>query len=441
MKWNKGLMAGAAAVAAACMALSGCGGASSGGSSSSSSGSVSNGGKVEITYIHRLPDKSGMTSVEQIVSRWNKENPNIQVKPIHFNGNASDLIKKLETDVKAGNAPDLAQAGYSEIPELFTKGLLEDVTAEADQYKGNFAEGPYGNMTIGGKTFGLPQDTGPLVYYYNKTEFDKLGISVPKTQGELLESAKKAAAQGKYIMSFQADEAGNMLSGLAGASDPWYTIEGDAWKVDTQTSGSKAVAKVYQQLLDDKAATTNPRWDPSFDASLQKGELIGTIGAAWEAPLLMDSMADKGKGDWRVAQIGDWFDNGEKTGPDGGSGVVALKGIKHKAEAMKFLDWFNTQIDDLTSQGLVVAATTGSAKTPASWSEFYGGQDVMAEFAAANGNLASFSYIPGFSAVGTAMKEKAADAADGKAKVETIFDVAQTASVDTLKDYGLSVAQ
>lgn len=441
MKWNKGLMAGAAAVAAACMALSGCGGASSGGSSSSSSGSVSNGGKVEITYIHRLPDKSGMTSVEQIVSRWNKENPNIQVKPIHFNGNASDLIKKLETDVKAGNAPDLAQAGYSEIPELFTKGLLEDVTAEADQYKGDFAEGPYGNMTIDGKTFGLPQDTGPLVYYYNKTEFDKLGISVPKTQGELLESAKKAAAQGKYIMSFQADEAGNMLSGLAGASDPWYTIEGDAWKVDTQTSGSKAVAKVYQQLLDDKAATTNPRWDPSFDASLQKGELIGTIGAAWEAPLLMDSMADKGKGDWRVAQIGDWFDNGEKTGPDGGSGVVALKGIKHKAEAMKFLDWFNTQIDDLTSQGLVVAATTGSAKTPASWSEFYGGQDVMAEFAAANGNLASFSYIPGFSAVGTAMKEKAADAADGKAKVETIFDVAQTASVDTLKDYGLSVAQ
>ncbi len=441
MKWNKGLMAGAAAVAAACMALSGCGGASSGGSSSSSSGSVSNGGKVEITYIHRLPDKSGMTSVEQIVSRWNKENPNIQVKPIHFNGNASDLIKKLETDVKAGNAPDLAQAGYSEIPELFTKGLLEDATAEADQYKGDFAEGPYGNMTIGGKTFGLPQDTGPLVYYYNKTEFDKLGISVPKTQGELLESAKKAAAQGKYIMSFQADEAGNMLSGLAGASDPWYTIEGDAWKVDTQTSGSKAVAKVYQQLLDDKAATTNPRWDPSFDASLQKGELIGTIGAAWEAPLLMDSMADKGKGDWRVAQIGDWFDNGEKTGPDGGSGVVALKGIKHKAEAMKFLDWFNTQIDDLTSQGLVVAATTGSAKTPASWSEFYGGQDVMAEFAAANGNLASFSYIPGFSAVGTAMKEKAADAADGKAKVETIFDAAQTASVDTLKDYGLSVAQ
>lgn len=102
MKWNKGLMTGAAAVAAACMALSGCGGASSSGGAS---GGSSSGGKVEITYIHRLPDKSGMTSVEQIVSRWNKEHPDIHVKAIHFNGNASDLIKKLETDVKAGNAP------------------------------------------------------------------------------------------------------------------------------------------------------------------------------------------------------------------------------------------------------------------------------------------------------------------------------------------------
>ena len=89
----------------------------------------------------------------------------------------------------------------------------------------------------------------------------------------------------------------------------------------------------------------------------------------------------------------------------------------------------------------MVAATTGTAKTPASWSEFYGGQDVMAEFATANSHLGNFSYIPGFSAVGTAMKEKAADVAAGKAKAESIFEAAQTASVDTLKDYGLSVAQ
>ena len=66
---------------------------------------------------------------------------------------------------------------------------------------------------------------------------------------------------------------------------------------------------------------------------------------------------------------------------------------------MKFLDWFNTQVPDLVSQGLVVAATTEAAKTPAAWSEFFSNQDIMAEFKKANDNMASFNYIPGFSAV------------------------------------------
>ena len=60
-------------------------------------------------------------------------------------------------------------------------------------------------MQIGGKAYGLPQDTG-LTYFYNAKEFEKLGITVPKTADELIATAKKTAAQGKYIMTFQPDE-------------------------------------------------------------------------------------------------------------------------------------------------------------------------------------------------------------------------------------------
>lgn len=56
------------------------------------------------------------------------------------------MIKKLETDVKAGNARILHRVGYAEVPEVFTKGLLEDVTEEAAKYKSDFAEGPYSMM-------------------------------------------------------------------------------------------------------------------------------------------------------------------------------------------------------------------------------------------------------------------------------------------------------
>lgn len=434
---NKRIVAALAAVAAMGIGLAGCGGSDTAGDTKPGS----DGGVVNITYMHRLPDSEGMTLVNDIVAKWNKEHPNIQVKATKFDGNAADMIKKLETDVKAGNAPDLAQVGYAEVPEVFTKGLLQDVTDEAAKYKDDFASVPFALMQVDGKTYGLPQDTGPLTYFYNAAEFEKLGITVPKTADELIATAKKTAAQGKYIMTFQPDEGMMTMSGTSGASGEWYKTEGNAWKVDTQTAGSKAVAKVYQQLLDDKSALTNPRWDPSFDASINKGQLIGTVAAAWEAPLFISSAGGTGKGEWKVAQLPDWFGNGTKTGSDGGSGVAVLKGSKHPAEAMKFLDWFNTQVPDLVSQGLVVAATTEAAKTPAAWSEFFSNQDIMAEFKKANDNMASFSYIPGFSAVGSAMNETAAKAATGDAKVSDIFDTAQTTSVEALKNAKLPVKE
>lgn len=49
--------------------------------------------------------------------------------------------------------------------------------------------------------------------------------------------------------------------------------------------------------------------------------------------------------------------------------------------------------------------------------------------------------MPGFSAVGAAMKQTAAKAADGSAKVSDVFDTAQKTSVDTLKNLGLSVKE
>lgn len=437
--FNKRFMAGLATVAAMGIALAGCGSAGNG--TANEGGDTKTDEVVNITYLHRLPDSEGMTLVNDIVAKWNKDHPNIQVKATKFDGNASEMIKKLETDVKSGEAPDLAQVGLAELPEVFAKGLVEDVTEYAEKYKDHFAEGVYKLMTIDGKAYGLPQDTGPLTYFYNKAEFEKLGISVPTTQAELIESAKKAAAAGKYIMSYQPDEVGNMFSGLAGASEPWYTNDGTTWTVNTETAGSKAVADVFQQLIDAKAVLTTERWVPDFDAALQNGTLIGTVAAAWEAPLFMDSSGGTGAGEWQVTQIGDWFGNGTKTGADGGSGVAVMKGSEHKAEAMEFLDWFNTQVPDLVSQGLVVAATTEAAKTPTKWAEFFGGQDIMAEFATANANMGDFTYIPGFSAVGAAMKETAATAVDGSGKVADIFSTAQTTSIETLKNLGLKVAE
>lgn len=432
MRKNR-FMVGFAAIAAMGMVLAGCG------SKSSSDKKANSDEPITITYVHRLPDGDGMVLVKDIVARWNKEHPKIQVKATKFPGKSNELAKKLVEDVKSGNAPDIAQFGYAEFPENYVNGIFQDVTKYADKYKGNYVESAFKLVQFDGKTYGLPQDTGPLVYYYNKAEFEKLGIKLPTNKDELLTAAKTAAEKGKYIMAYEPDEVAGIIGGLAGASASWYKVDGDKWKVDTNTSGSKAVAEVFQSLLDSKSAFISQRWASSFDAGLKEGKLIGTVGAAWEAPLLTGSLGGVGKGEWRVAQVGDWFGNGKKTGPDGGSGLAILKTSKHPAEAIEFANWFNTQLDDLTTQGLVLAATTGAQTTPKAWAEYYGGQDIMKEFATASANMGDFTFIPGWSAVMAAMAEAGGHAGDNSGKVADIFTAAQKSSIDALKSYGLKV--
>lgn len=434
-------MASVAAIVAGTLVLGACG-SSSGGSGSpgkAASQSAAASGPVTIKYLHRLPDGEGMTKVADIVKKWNSEHPDIKVEATKFPGKANELMPKLEADVKAGTAPCLVQSGYSEVPDMYVKGLVQDVTNEAEKYKGHFS-GACGQMSVGGKVVGLPQDTGPLVYVYNEAEFKKLGIGVPKTSSELLSSAKKAAAKGKYILGFEPDEAQNWLSAQAAAAGAvWYSAEGDKWKVDTNGDKSKVVADFWQKALDDKSAVTDARWSDAYTKDLVSGKLIGNIVAAWETGFMLDAL-DKTSynGQWRVVQLPS-FGGSDMTGPDGGSGVAVVKGCKYPAQAMQFNDWFNTQVNDLATQGLVPAAK-GQVTTPEKMKKQFGGQDVMAELAKANERLApKFGYIPGFTVVGTKMNEKGAGAAAGKAKVGDIFHTAQDTSVQALKDAGLPV--
>ncbi|MCD2442870.1 extracellular solute-binding protein [Agromyces sp. SYSU K20354] len=409
-----------------------------------SSDAPSNGGDsspVTISYLHRLPDGEGMTPVADIVKKWNDENPDIQVEATKFDGASGDMILKLETDINAGNGPCLAQLGYAEVPQMFVKGLVEDVADEAAEYADDFSAGAYGMMQVGDAVVGLPQDTGPLVYFFNATEFEKLGLAVPETIDQLASEAATSAASGKYLAAFTPDEAMYWLSAQsAAAGDTWFTTEGDEWSVDAEGPGSQKVAAFWQGLVDDKQVITTERWGEGFTQALNDGSLIGHVGAAWEAGFLLDSLdGTPAEGQWRVAQLPD-FGAGQVSGPDGGSGVAVMKGCEHPAEAMEFNAWFNTQIDDLASQGLVVAAN-GTPQTSEKMLRQFGGQDVLAELATASANLnPDFTYAPGFASL-TKMNETAAGVPDGTSTVADVFTTAQTTAVATLQDLGLPVAE
>lgn len=401
----------------------------------------SDGEPVTLTYHHRLPDGEGMTPVNDIVAKWNEENPDVQVEATKFDGEADEMALKLETDINSGEGPCLAQVGYGEVPDLFVKGLLQDVGQEAQQYENNYADGAYAMMDVGGTVVGLPQDTGPLVYYYNKAAFDELGIEVPTTAEELSEAASETAGQEQYALAFTPDEAHYWLSGQAAAAgDTWFAPDGEEWVVDTDGDGTEVVAEFWQELVDNEETLVQERWGDGFTQALTDGSLIGHIGGAWEAGILLEPLdGTEDEGQWRVAQLPS-FGNGDVTGPNGGSGVAVMDGCEHPAEAMEFNDWFNSQVDDLATQGLVVASNN-TPSTPEQISRQFGGQDVYEEMNTANEALnADFVYPPGFSSV-SAINSTASHAGDGSVPVSEVFSDAQTTSVEALENLGLSVAE
>ncbi|WP_405219502.1 ABC transporter substrate-binding protein [Agrococcus sp. Ld7] len=430
-----------AVAAAAATALLVAARSSTAGEADPSAAPAGGGEPIELSYLHRLPDGEGMTPVAEIVDRWNAEHPNIQVTATKFDGAAPDMILKLETDVGAGNAPCLAQLGYAEIPQLFVKGLLEDVAEEAAAYESEFSAGAYSLVTVGDATVGLPQDTGPLVYFYNEAEFERLGIAVPETLEDLAAASETAAADGAFVTSFTPDEALNWLSAQsAAAGDEWFGAGEGGWSVDIEGEGSERVAAFWQDRIDNDETLVTERWGEGFTQALNDGSLIGHVGAAWEAGFMLDSLdGTDAEGQWRVAQLPD-FGAGATTGADGGSGVAVMAGCEHPVEAMEFNAWFNTQIDDLASQGLVVAAN-GTPATSDKMLRQFGGQDVLEELATASGNMnPDFVYAPGFASL-TVMSETAAGVADGSATVADVFGNAQTSAVSTLQDLGLPVAE
>lgn len=442
-----GIAAAALATLAACGSdkkdTSATGGSdTTGGSDAAGSGEV-----VKITYWHRLPDKEGMTKVNDVVAQWNQANPGIQVTAKKFDGKADESYAKIAQAVKSGDAPDLAQVGYGEIAAEFLAGDLEDVAAQFKEggYEKNYAAGPMAQCKLDSVVVGLPQDTGPLVYIYDKAAFDALGIKVPTTWAELKEAAKTAKASGKYIASWQGDEVGYLMSGQAAAAGAsWYTPEGTTWKVDCNSEISKKVATVYQELLDEGLifVPSDGRWGDAFGAALKDGSLIGTVAAGWEPGFILGDLGVT-ETKWQVAYLPK-FDGVTKdaTGADGGSAVAVIKGCKHPAEALKFADWFNQQIPALVSQGLVVAATTGKPETPEALKKLWGGQDVFGFLAEANATMnPNFPYAPTWPKVTSAMAEVGGNVTLGSAKVADIFSKAQETSLTTLKAQGISAKE
>jgi multiple sugar transport system substrate-binding protein len=136
-----------------------------------------------------------------------------------------------------------------------------------------------------------------------------------------------------------------------------------------------------------------------------------------------------------------------ESGDSGGAAVVVLKGSKNVAAAAKFASWLNDSDDTqeaLIKVGGLFPSTKNGLASAALMAPhpFFGGQVINQVFAAAaQATPATWTEGPNYGVAQKAITDNFSKVVTGQQTFLQALDKAQAATVDDLKNRGLSVAQ
>ncbi len=424
-----------AVTAAALLLTAGCGGGS---------GTESGDGPVELTFWTWAPN------MEQVVQTWNDTHPDVQVT-VNKQDGGDAAVTKLLTAVKAGDgAPDLMQAEYQKIPTLVSSDALADISGElGDDVAGTFPDSVWNSVTLGSDAvYAVPQDSGPMMFFYRTDLFEQHGIAVPTTWAEYADAARElhAADPSVFLGTFSANDPGWFagLSQQAGAS--WWGVEGDAWDVDIDSEPTRQVASYWGGLVQEGVIANTPMYTPEWNAALNDGTQAGWVGAVWSPAVLEGNAADTA-GKWAAAPLPQWDPTNPAGGNWGGSATAVTTQSEHPAEAAEFAQWLNTDPEAVKAladvAGVYPAATEAATEALSDPPAFLSNQpdyyDVVGEVAETSND---FTYGPNVNVAYSAYTDafgKAAEQRSAEAFTQAL-QVMQATTVEDLENTGFTVA-
>lgn len=211
MRFRRTATLGALA-AAAILALASCSSAADGsGSAASVVPELKPDQQVEIVFeSYNLTQKGVWTdTIEQLISEFEAEHPNIKIKAQPPQGAAmasGNIVGSVQTQLLAGNPPDVAQISYDALEYMATQigaKPISDLVSEEELQEAFGGAHPMHERArvLGdwdGKTYGMPYVFSTPVLFYNATALQAAGIEGEpnlKTWDDVEKVAKQVSAK------------------------------------------------------------------------------------------------------------------------------------------------------------------------------------------------------------------------------------------------------
>ncbi|MFB6836970.1 ABC transporter substrate-binding protein [Streptomyces sp. NPDC056361] len=390
---------------------------------------------------------------QEVVAAFNADHPDIQIKFEEIPSGNNGGYAKISNAVKAGNAPDIFNVEYPQLPDFVSQGAVQDISGLVDDgLKAKYLPQANELTSLGGKTWALPLDVAPQAFYYRKDLFQKAGITVPKTWDEFRTAAEKLkAAQPKTrIATFFPDDPTTFEAMAWQNGARWFAAENDAWKVNLTGPETNKVSDYWQKLINDDLVQVHPSFSQQWTASLQKGETAGYLGASWGAGVLKANLGTSPgmDGNWAVAPMPTW-DGAPASGMLGGTTFAVSKDSKKAKAAVEFATWATT-----TPEGIKARIATGTSSSyPAATAlipvakeafntDFYGGQDIYSVYTdAAKSIKPGWTWGPAMGVTNGSLKDSFGKVAGKTGTIGEALTTAQQDTLDEFKNRGLKVAQ
>lgn len=147
--------------------------------------------KIELTLSGWQSSPSEGRLLNQLIQKFETQNPNIDVKFEVINSQYMDVIR---TRLIGNVAPDVFYLDAFEAPLLMKSGVLEPLNPyiKPDFKLNDFEPRLLNAFKQGEAIYGIPKDFSTLALFYNKAAFQQAGLTrPPQTWSELRQYAKK----------------------------------------------------------------------------------------------------------------------------------------------------------------------------------------------------------------------------------------------------------
>ncbi|MFB5188805.1 ABC transporter substrate-binding protein [Alicyclobacillus fastidiosus] len=344
-------MVGATCVLSMAVLVAGCGTSSTGGAGDTTqvtkstqidkkTGLPAYNGKATITFWSWVPNDAKRVQI------FEKYYPNIKVK-LEDVGAGSPEYTKLSTAIQAkSGAPDVVMLEYDMMPQFIESGGLADITQYVDPVKSKFPTWVMNQVSSNGKVYAVPEDTGPLGLYYQKSIFDQEHLSVPTTWAQFQTEAEQFHQNNpNQAFSYFATNDGQWQLGLLWAAGitPFQQTSDGNWKISLDSPQAVKVFQYWGNLIKSGAVEAVQPGTPSWEKEMDQGKFATVVGSAWypsEDIVPWDKHASEH--DWHAAFIPQWTAGQTVDGDWGGSADAVTTQSKYPEAAAIFADFINT---------------------------------------------------------------------------------------------------